>query len=93
MELIDIKMEELELMFELTKKAELLGFKIKDKLYLDDGRYYGKIFRFFSDTDAKDFLNSNKKTECSDFFINAFESMGKGYCQGKFVDGQIIWEK
>jgi len=87
--------KELELMIKLTNRAELLGFEINDKLYLDGNKdtYYGKIFRFFSMDNVNDFLDDSKKDKYEDIFVEAFESIEKGSISGKVINEKIIWEK
>jgi len=84
--------EELVLLIKLTKRAEDLGFKVKDKLYLEDGSYYGKIFRYFTIKQINTFLDDSKKDQYADIFIKVNRTIDGGAIGGKIVDGKLIWD-
>lgn len=79
-------------MINATELAELLGFTIKDKLYLNEDTYYGKIFRFFSAQDMAIFFDPKRIEEYYDCFIRAFKTMQQDSCPGFVIHGKVIWE-
>jgi len=83
--------EEIKLMIKLTKRAEKLGFKVKDKLYLEDGRYFGKIFRVFTMNQINTFMNDSKKDQYAEIFIEANKGIDKGVVRGEIIDGKVVW--
>ena len=88
----DVDVKTLREMIRATERAEMLGFKIKDKLYFDDKTYYGKIFRFFSVDDMDSFFDDSKINQYPDFFTRACETEKRGFCRGMVVEGKITWE-
>ncbi len=84
--------EEIEFLIKLTKRAEYLGYEIKDKLYYEDGRYIGKIFRFFTLDQSETFFDDSKKDQYADIFLKANESINGGTLGGKNVGGKIVWD-
>lgn len=84
--------EELEFLIKLTKRVEDLGYKIKDKLYLEDGRYIGQIVRLFTLDQAKTFFDDSKKDQYADIFLKANEAIKGGIVRGRSVNGKVVWD-
>ena len=69
--------KEIQDMIDITKYAEKIGLKIKDKLYPEgwDGQYFGMVFRCFSLEQIENFYNCKTAKEASDIILDVYEYM------------------
>lgn len=98
--------EDFKIMIKATRRAESLGFEMKEKCYFSPplkencyyyfkgkkSYYYGTIFRCFSLQDYSDFFNDSKINEYSDIFIRVHERYKTGCHSATVIDGDIHWE-